>query len=61
MERHERRDCVLGVEVEVEQRRCVQGDVRDWRRVGEVVDKRRAACCCDGWAAAREPDAGVEL
>ena len=46
--------------MDVEQRGQVQGCC--WFRMGLVKDAcSGAACCCDVWAAARQPDAGVEL
>ena len=49
-----------GVEVEVEQRGGVQAEC--WGRGGRAhAAGTGAACCCDGWAAAREPDGGVVL
>ena len=50
-----------GVDVEVEQRCFVPDYFRDRRRLSKVRGRSRAARCCDGWAAARQPDAGVEL
>ncbi len=49
-----------GVEVEVEQRGGVQAE-RGGRGGLVHAAGTGAACCCDGWAAAREPDAGVVL
>ena len=49
-----------GVGVGVEQRGWVQGCC--WFRMGLVKDAcSGAACCCDVWAAARQPDGGVVL
>ena len=46
--------------MDVEQRGWVQGCF--WFRRGLVLDAcSGAACCCDVWAAARQPDGGVEL
>ena len=50
-----------GVEVEVEQRGGVQAELWFWLGLRAWAGISRAACCCDGWAAAREPDAGVVL
>ena len=50
-----------GVDVEVEQRGGVQAEFRCCWGLRTLASVSRAACCCDGWAAAREPDAGVVL
>jgi hypothetical protein len=50
---------VRGVEVEVEQRGGVQAELRCCWGLGASASISRAACRCDGWGAAREPDAGV--
>ena len=58
---HDGGDCVRGVEVEVEQRGGVQAEFRCCWGLRTLGSVSRAACCCDVWAAAREPDAGVVL
>ena len=50
-----------GVDVEVEQRGGVQAEFRCCWGLRTLASVSRAACCCDVWAAAREPDAGVVL
>ena len=58
--RHDGRDGVRGVDVEVEQRGRVQAEC--WCRGGRAhAGGTGAACCCDVWAAARQSDAGVVL
>ena len=49
-----------GVDVEVEQRGFVQAE-RGAGRGRALAAGTRAAGCCDAWAAAREPHAGVVL
>ena len=58
---HDGGDCVRGVDVEVEPRGGVQAEFRCCWGLRTLASVSRAACCCDVWAAAREPDAGVVL
>ena len=49
-----------GVDVEVEQRGGVQAECGGRGRLAHAAGTG-AACCCDVWAAARQPHAGVVL